>query len=110
MAQDSRNIENQERGGNAAGSNHAPPMGILRIDTSRIREKEEPVIASPNGESGGAQAGPGNGGGSQGQSPGLLSQDSLSLMQLKRLVGEGGRIVVSLVWVFSLSVNAWWTA
>ena len=118
MAQDSRNVENQERGTNAVTSTAAPP-NVIRIDTSRIREREElPPGPAPGGDGpGGAQAGPnGNGGsvasgadagganssGGNGAQTPNLPQDSLSLQQLKKLVGENGKIVVSLVvWVFS---------
>lgn len=102
MAQDSRNVENhQERSGDAITSKAVP--SAIRIDTSRIREREEqaPVAISNGDGGGGAQAGP-NGndnGGGNGQGPGL-TQDSLSLQQLKKLVGDGGKTVVSLVWAF----------
>ncbi|KAA8895860.1 hypothetical protein FN846DRAFT_784463 [Sphaerosporella brunnea] len=119
MAQDSRNIDNQ---GNVAG-NHVPapagPAGVgagggggggggggsLRIDASRVRERDNrsPEMGQPNGESGGAQQangmgmgmGMGGGGGGGGQNQGGMAQDSLSLLQLKRLVGDGARLVVS---------------
>jgi hypothetical protein len=117
MAQDSRNIDNKDRGGGAggggvgatAGGNSAPAAGggasaaSLRIDAGRTREREDQqaTAAQPNGENGGAQQGPngmgaGAAGGQNQGGGGGMTQDSLSLFQLKRLVGENARFVVSL--------------
>ena len=59
----------------------------IRIDTSKIKE-EEPSPSSTGGGEGGNDAGGGQ--------PGL-TQDSLSLMQLKRLVVEAPRLKVCLI-------------
>jgi hypothetical protein len=116
MAQDTRNVENQERNSGA----------MLRVDTSRITPSNN---GPASGVAGGGVSTPGgsgngvgvNGGGSPdgelsggtspaggvGQSSGL-AQDSLSLLQLKRLVGEGGRTVVSPGYSWALSSVTLW--
>jgi hypothetical protein len=115
MAQDSRNVDsNVERAsGTTTASNPQPNRTPLQIDTSRVtpQDPQQPtVVAVPNGGDSNGANGPNgtNGGGVQNgqgqngaqQNPNNLAQDSLSLMQLKRLVGENARNVVSLCGYF----------
>lgn len=68
--------------------------GQPQIDTSRVKEREENNQTAQSGASNGD-----NGGGATGPGPGVLAQggmaqDSLNLLQLKKLVGDGGIKVV----------------
>lgn len=94
----SGNTDSNSGGGGGGGGGGDTPIvpsesaadltNRIRIDTSKIKE-EEP---SPSSTSGGEGAGNDAGGGQ----PGMM-QDSLSLMQLKRLVVEAPRLKVCLI-------------
>ncbi|TGZ83126.1 N1221-domain-containing protein [Ascodesmis nigricans] len=74
----------------STGANAGPGAG-LRIDTSRAQQQQQQV--QQGGDGGRGQNGDTTGSGQQGMGAQDMIQDSLSLQQLRRLVGEGGRIV-----------------
>jgi len=86
----------------------------VRVDASRVRE-EQPLPQQQQLQQAGVGPGAGgqqNDGGGEGaqQGPGGgqgVAQDSLSMMQLKKLVGEGGRYVVSLCGYFPSWQGMW---